>query len=75
MTKGPDSENSNAVLGVGAYRTGYGNKNAKLGLQEEMIGKTRVWILPNPSGLNAHFTPTALGELLLAFHKSLEKFS
>ena len=46
-----------AVLGVTAYRVGFGNKVAKLGLQEETIGRTRVWILPNPSGLNAHYKP------------------
>ena len=44
-----------AVLGLGAYRTTYGRRDAKLGLQEERIGNTRIWLLPNPSGLNAHY--------------------
>lgn len=52
-----------AVLGIGAYRVGFGRKDAALGLQEQSIGDTRVWVLPNPSGLNAHYTPAALGRL------------
>ena len=44
-----------AVLGVGAYRVAFGRKNAKVGKQDERIGETELWVLPNPSGLNAHF--------------------
>jgi double-stranded uracil-DNA glycosylase len=44
-----------AVLGLGAYRTAFSKPKAKLGLQDEMIGSTRIWLLPNPSGLNAHY--------------------
>ena len=44
-----------AVLGLGAYRVGFGVKKAAVGLQEEEIGATKVWLLPNPSGLNAHY--------------------
>ena len=44
-----------AVLGVGAYRSAFGRKNAKVGRQAERIGDTEIWVLPNPSGLNAHF--------------------
>jgi double-stranded uracil-DNA glycosylase len=43
-----------AVLGVGAYRAGFGRPGAKIGRQEEKIGDTRIWVLPNPSGLNAN---------------------
>lgn len=52
-----------AVLGVGAYRIGFNRREAKLGLQSERIGSSAVWILPNPSGLNAHFTVDKLGQL------------
>jgi TDG/mug DNA glycosylase family protein len=45
-----------AILGMQAYRTGFGKPKAKLGPQEASIGSTRVWVLPNPSGLNAHYT-------------------
>jgi TDG/mug DNA glycosylase family protein len=52
-----------AVLGVTAYRTAFGKPKAKLGLQEETIGDTKVWILPSPSGLNAHYQLPDLIEL------------
>src|SRR5262245_42209695 len=43
-----------AVVGLTAYRTAFKQRNAKIGLQEYRIGNTLVWVLPNPSGLNAH---------------------
>jgi TDG/mug DNA glycosylase family protein len=43
-----------AVLGIGAYRTGFGRLEAALGPQEDDLGGARLWVLPNPSGLNAH---------------------
>jgi TDG/mug DNA glycosylase family protein len=52
-----------AFLGVGAYRTAFAQPAAKLGLQRESIGQTRLWVLPNPSGLNAHYTPAGLARL------------
>lgn len=51
-----------AVLGVTAYRTAFAEPRAALGEQERTFGDTRVWVLPNPSGLNAHHTPAQLGE-------------
>jgi hypothetical protein len=47
-------------LGVTGYRAGFGIRQAGLGLQAEMVGGARVWVLPNPSGLNAHYSPTKL---------------
>ena len=44
-----------AVLGLGAYRVGFGVKKAAVGPQSENVGDTAVWLLPNPSGLNAHY--------------------
>jgi TDG/mug DNA glycosylase family protein len=44
-----------AVLGVSAYRTAFGRKEAAVGRQEETLGGATVWVLPNPSGLNAHY--------------------
>ena len=44
-----------AILGVGAYRSAFNRPKAKVGRQEERIGETDIWVLPNPSGLNAHF--------------------
>jgi TDG/mug DNA glycosylase family protein len=51
-----------AVVGVTAYRAAFGKPKAQVGAQDESIGGTRVWVLPNPSGLNAHWTPTTLAE-------------
>ncbi|MFE6056218.1 G/U mismatch-specific DNA glycosylase [Kitasatospora sp. NPDC056446] len=51
-----------AVLGIGAYRTAFGQRRAAIGCQPEGIGDTRVWVLPNPSGLNAHYTLDGLAE-------------
>ena len=50
-----------AVLGVGAYRVGFDRPDATVG-EQEGIGESRVWVLPNPSGLNAHYTVERLGE-------------
>lgn len=51
-----------AVLGIGAYRTGFERPRATLGPQEEGVGDARLWVLPNPSGLNAHYQLDALIE-------------
>jgi double-stranded uracil-DNA glycosylase len=52
-----------AVLGVGAYRTAFARPRAALGLQPETIGETAIWVLPNPSGLNANYQLDALARL------------
>jgi TDG/mug DNA glycosylase family protein len=52
-----------AVLGVGAYRVAFDRPKAKVGLQEETIGAARVWVLPNPSGLNAHYQSAELANV------------
>jgi TDG/mug DNA glycosylase family protein len=44
-----------AVLGLGPYRIAFGAKAAAVGPQPQTIGDTEVWLLPNPSGLNAHY--------------------
>ena len=49
-----------AVVGITAYRTAFGFPKARVGPQDHLIGDTRVWVLPNPSGLNAHWTPAGL---------------
>ena len=52
-----------AVLGLGVYRTAFSQPKAVVGLQAERIGNTQVWVLPNPSGLNAHYQPAELVRL------------
>jgi TDG/mug DNA glycosylase family protein len=44
-----------AVLGIGAYRTAFQERVAILGLQSRSLANAKIWVLPNPSGLNAHY--------------------
>ena len=44
-----------AFLGVTAYRVAFGHPKAVVGRQEESVGGSEMWVLPNPSGLNAHY--------------------
>ena len=46
-----------AILGLTAYRTAFGRPRASWGLQDEAVGGRPIWVLPNPSGLNAHYKP------------------
>jgi TDG/mug DNA glycosylase family protein len=43
-----------AVLGITAYRLGFDRPRAAIGLQPERVGGAATWVVPNPSGLNAH---------------------
>ncbi len=52
-----------AVLGISAYRSAFGQRAAILGRQPGGIGLARLWVLPNPSGLNAHYTLAELVRL------------
>jgi double-stranded uracil-DNA glycosylase len=49
-----------AVLGVTAYRTAFDQPGTSVGRQERGIGPAQLWVLPNPSGLNAHETLESL---------------
>jgi TDG/mug DNA glycosylase family protein len=51
-----------AVAGVTAYRTAFGKRGTVIGAQEEMFGPARLWVLPNPSGLNASWTLDRIAE-------------
>jgi TDG/mug DNA glycosylase family protein len=44
-----------AVVGLQAWRVGFGVKDARVGLQPLEVGGRPAWVLPNPSGLNAHY--------------------
>jgi TDG/mug DNA glycosylase family protein len=52
-----------AVLGMGAYRTAFNQPKAVVGPQEHLLGATRLWVLPNPSGLNANYQAADLARL------------
>ena len=49
-----------AVLGITAYRTAFGLPRAVPGRQPESLGAAALWVVPNPSGLNAHETIDSL---------------
>jgi TDG/mug DNA glycosylase family protein len=52
-----------AILGVTSYRVAFHQPKAQVGPQDIKIGPSKVWLLTNPSGLNAHYTPTKLAEV------------
>jgi TDG/mug DNA glycosylase family protein len=60
-----------AIVGITAYRTAFGRKKAVLGPQDEQVGGARLWVLPNPSGLNAHYQLPALADAFAALRHNL----
>ena len=61
-----------AVLGVTAYRAAFARPKASVGLQPDRFGDTAVWVLPNPSGLNAHYQIAELAEAFAALRRYVE---
>ena len=59
-----------AVLGLGAYRTAFNKPKATVGRQEDRIGDTMLWVLPNPSGLNANYQAPDLARLFRELKES-----
>ena len=62
-----------AVLGAGAYRTAFNQPRAAIGPQPETIAGARVWVLPNPSGLNAHYNLDQLAALYREVKEAAEE--
>jgi len=62
-----------AVLGVGAYRLAFARPKAVVGQQNEVIHGARVWVLPNPSGLNANYQMSELIRLFRALRQAVEE--
>jgi len=60
-----------AVLGVGAYRTAFASPGATVGPQPDPIGSATAWVLPNPSGLNAHYQLADLAAAFAELRRSL----
>jgi TDG/mug DNA glycosylase family protein len=58
-----------AVLGLGAYRLAFGDPRAICGLQQRTIGNTHLWLLPNPSRLNAQHSSAELVRLFRALRR------
>ena len=59
-----------AVAGVSAYRSAFDHPGATVGPQPLLVGGGPVWVLPNPSGLNAHYQ---LPDLVAAFRRLREE--
>lgn len=62
-----------AILGLGAYRSAFEKPKAVIGHQDEVIGETLIWVLPNPSGLNAHYQAKDLARLFAELRSVVEK--
>jgi len=60
-----------AILGIGAYRTAFQEPKAVLGVQARSIANAAVWVLPNPSGLNAHYQLADLAEHFRALREAI----
>jgi double-stranded uracil-DNA glycosylase len=60
-----------AVVGIGAYRIAFDAPKAVMGRQEATLSGTGLWVLPNPSGLNAHYTPAALAEAFAELRRAV----
>ena len=52
-----------AVLGLQAYRTAFRRPDAVIGRQPELLGGSLLWLLPNPSGLQAHYQLPEMNEM------------
>jgi len=62
-----------AVLGVGTYRVAFNQSKAVVGRQQETMGNTILWVLPNPSGLNANYQMKDLTKLFVTLREQAEK--
>jgi TDG/mug DNA glycosylase family protein len=60
-----------AVLGVGAYRAAFGDGKAPVGEQKEKIGRTSVWVMPNPSGLNQNYSVEQMGRMFAELREAV----
>jgi len=63
-----------AVLGLGAYRTAFNRPKANVGRQNEQIGQTILWVLPNPSGLNANYQANDLARLFREMNEATTEY-
>ena len=62
-----------AVLGVGAYRQAFARPRAQVGEQSERMHSARVWVLPNPSGLNANYQLPEITRLFAELRQAIDR--
>ena len=58
----PVRERTALIAGITAYRTAFGRREAVVGRQPGGISGSELWVVPNPSGLNAHETTETLSQ-------------
>ena len=61
-----------AILGIEAYRKAFGQPEVAVGEQEATIGEAKLWVLPNPSGLNANYQLKDFTRLFRKLRKAAE---
>ena len=59
------------MLGLGAYRAAFGRAAATVGEQDDRIGRTRVWVMPNPSGLNQNYSLEEMGRMFAELREAV----
>jgi TDG/mug DNA glycosylase family protein len=60
-----------AMLGLGAYRVAFARPKAVVGRQDEKMGETLLWVLPNPSGLNANYQAADLAKMFRELREAI----
>jgi len=60
-----------AIVGIEAYRLAFARPKAVAGRQRERLGDAELWVLPNPSGLNAHYTLDRLTSEFARLHSAI----
>ena len=59
-----------AVVGLQAYRAGFGRRHAVVGPQSESLAGSRLWVVPNPSGAQVHYQLPALVEVFAELRRA-----
>ena len=63
-----------APLGLTSFRTAFVRPKAILGRQPDLLAESPVWLLPNPSGLNAHHQPKDLARMFRQFYNAVHGY-
>lgn len=61
-----------AIVGLTSYRTAFGRPKATIGRQVDTLADAVLWVLPNPSGLNAHYQPRDLAKLFGELRRAVD---
>jgi TDG/mug DNA glycosylase family protein len=62
-----------AIAGVTAYRTAFGHRHATVGPQPDRLADAQAWVVPNPSGLNAHWSLDAIAAQFAALRADADQ--